>query len=231
MNLTDDSQMPVDWAPVMASEHVPPNQIIQGFLHGQELAIWRNAQGDIQVWENRCPHRGTRFTLGRIIDGQLSCGYHGWRFAGGGQCSFIPALPKLIPPKSIAAKTYSAVERYGMVWAALGQPANEVPAIPALSDQSRRTIFCRSFVTYAAAGDVITRLQPAYTSSGPGVLIDTSAPELTSVLLVQPMASQKSVVHVWLSCMPAAGEEGQLRQQCITRFKRQRRGIESALAA
>lgn len=231
MNLTDESQVPVDWAPVMASEHVPPGQIMQGFLHGQELAIWRNAQGEIQVWQNRCPHRGTRFTLGRIIDGQLSCAYHGWRFAGGGQCSFIPAHPKLTPPKTIAAKAYPAVERYGMIWAALGQPASEVPAIPALNDPARRAIFCRSFVTYAAAADVITRLQPAYSSSGSGVLIDASAPETIAVLLVQPMASDKSVVHLWLSCTSAVGGDVQLRQQYITHFKRQRRDIECALAA
>jgi phenylpropionate dioxygenase-like ring-hydroxylating dioxygenase large terminal subunit len=231
MNLTHQSGVPVDWAPVMASEHVPPGQIIQGFLHGQELAIWRNGQGEIQVWENRCPHRGTRFTLGRIIDGQLSCAYHGWRFAGGGQCTFIPAQPKLTPPQSMAATAYFAVERFGMVWAALGQPASDEPAIPELSAPARRAIFCRSFVTYGSAADVIKRMQPAYTSGGPGVLIDASGPETIAVLLVQPMASQKSVVHLWLSCTSAADGDVQLRQQYITHFKRQRRDIECALAA
>jgi nitrite reductase/ring-hydroxylating ferredoxin subunit len=226
---------PDDWAPVMASEQLPAGQILQGFLHGEELAIWRNAQGDIQAWENRCPHRGTRFTLGRIIDDQLSCAYHGWRFSAGGQCSAIPAHPKLTPPKTIFAKAYRAIERHGMVWVALGQSATDVPAVPSLSAATRRALFCRSFVTYGAAHEVMARLQAdtrsAYRSDGAAVLVDETKPDAIAVLLLQPMAPHKSVVHLWLSCSTGVSDEDRLRQQTITHFKRQRRDIERALAA
>jgi len=235
VNTLNENKETGGWAPVMPSDQVPPGQIIQALLHGQEPALWRNAQHAVQAWENRCPHRGTRFTMGRIVDGQLSCAYHGWRFGSGGQCTAIPAHPNMTPPKSICAKTYAVTERHGMIWVALGQPADDAPAVPALADSARRVLFCRSFVTYGDAHQVNVQLRARTPSMhgdhDAGVLIDDSDPDALAILLVQPMAPRKSVVHLWLSCSAAVDNDVELRQQHIAHFKRQRRDIEAALPA
>jgi len=220
-----------DWSVVAISDEIQPGQIVQAFLHGQELALWRNAEGAIQVWANRCPHRGTRFTMGRIVDDQLSCGYHGWRFAAGGQCTYIPAHPKLPPPKIVCAKTYQAVECYGMVWACLAEPQSEMPVVPALADGARRRLFCRSFVTRQSADKVMTHLECAsghhYQVIGPNVLIGETDGNAMPILLIQPMTQDKSIVHLWVSCEHAAAADVGIRQRHSTLFKRQRRQLEA----
>jgi nitrite reductase/ring-hydroxylating ferredoxin subunit len=231
VSMTLDANSSNNWSVVAISDEVQPGQIVQAFLHGQELALWRNTEGAIQAWANRCPHRGTRFTMGRIVDDQLSCGYHGWRFATGGQCTYIPAHPKLSPPKTVCAKTYQAVERYGMIWACLGEPQSEIPAVPALADNARRRLFCRSFVTHQSADKVVAQLQRAsghrYQVIGPNTLIGEDDGNAMPILLVQTMTQDKSIVHLWVSCEHAAADDVGIRQYHSTLFKRQRQRLEA----
>ncbi|WP_077033088.1 Rieske (2Fe-2S) protein [Pelomonas sp. KK5] len=128
------------WHPVVPSHFLrEAENIVAGFIQGQEVALWRSQAGEVQAWDNRCPHRGTRFTLGRIIDDRLSCAYHGWEFAPSGKCMAIPAHPELPAPKNVGAKTFPVVERDGMVWVAKedGQSWAGLPDSAGLS-------FCRS---------------------------------------------------------------------------------------
>ena len=69
------------WHPVASSSDLVPRHVYQGELHGRELAVWRADDGFVNVWENRCLHRGVRLSIG-INDGrELKCQYHGWRYA------------------------------------------------------------------------------------------------------------------------------------------------------
>lgn len=133
------------WMPVAPSHFVRPNDnIVAGFMGAQELALWRSQDGVVQAWENRCPHRGTRLTLGRIVKNKLSCAYHGWEFAAnGGKCTGIPAHPSSPVPKQLCVKTYSAVEQDGMVWVAAGQPGDRPASIEHVGAPSANT-FVRS---------------------------------------------------------------------------------------
>ena len=69
---------------------------------GQDLVLFRDAQGAVHAWEDRCPHRGTRFSIGRIHEGKVVCAYHAWEFQPSGQCTFIPARPSTSPPPRYA---------------------------------------------------------------------------------------------------------------------------------
>lgn len=219
------------WSPVMASVHVPVGQITLAILQGQEMALWRNKQGTVQAWENRCPHRGTRFTMGRIINDELSCAYHGWRFGSGGQCTVIPAHPGMTPPKTICARTYPVTERYGMVWSSIGAPADDVPAIAPLAGDGRHVSFCRSFTINCSAGDLahqILQRHPAFHAKHENrVLIDESDPAVQSIILLQPMTAEKTVAHLWISCVRPMEDEAALKQQHIVQFKRLRRELEA----
>eukprot|EP01032_Pedospumella_encystans_P034979 gene34979-39556_t len=50
------------------------------------LALWRDIGGQAHAWEDRCPHRGTRLSLGTQQGDTLRCAYHGWRFGASGKC-------------------------------------------------------------------------------------------------------------------------------------------------
>lgn len=131
-----------DWHPVAASRGLKVGEIAPARLLGAELALWRAADGRPRAWLNRCPHRGTRFTIGRIENDHLVCGYHGWRFADDGHCSEVPALPGFVPPKNACATTYPVLESHGLVWVSLGAPRGGPAAFPEAADPALRAVVC-----------------------------------------------------------------------------------------
>lgn len=121
------------WHPVARSaDLLAGGNVVAAFAQDQELALWRSASGAAQAWENRCPHRSVRLTLGQVVGDRLSCAYHGWQYAAGdGQCTGIPAHPAMPGPRSVCVKTYPVAEASGMVWASVGA---EPPAAPPPAD-------------------------------------------------------------------------------------------------
>jgi nitrite reductase/ring-hydroxylating ferredoxin subunit len=109
---------------------LPVQHVFEAELLGQELAVWQGLGGNVNVWENRCPHRGMRLTQGANLGGELRCAYHGYRFAdGSGLCRSVPALPKRQPPRSLCAKVYPMLERGGLIWTRLNgdDPLSDPP--------------------------------------------------------------------------------------------------------
>ncbi len=72
---------------------MPATAYLQVTLLGKEYVIWWDESvAQWSVLEDRCPHRLAQLSLGRIVDGQLMCSYHGWRFDGNGSCVSIPQV-------------------------------------------------------------------------------------------------------------------------------------------
>jgi renierapurpurin 18,18'-hydroxylase len=89
-------------------------------LWKKEIVIYRDQTGKINALEDRCPHRQVKLSSGKIVDNSIECSYHGWRFNGEGNCSFIPYLEEKqkIPPCKI--RTYPVQELDGFIWLFLG---------------------------------------------------------------------------------------------------------------
>ncbi len=120
------------WHPVASLVDVVPRHVFWARLLGRELAVWRADDGFVNVWENRCLHRGVRLTVGTNDGRELVCRYHGWRYASRtAGCTYIPAHPADAPARTICNRTFPAVERYGLVWSG-ADPDGEPPAIEAL---------------------------------------------------------------------------------------------------
>lgn len=96
-------------------------------LLGEDWVMWRDADGTPRAAPDRCPHRGTRLSLGRVCDGQLECPYHGWRFAGDGRCVAIPALPGFVPPRTHGLSAVPLQQAFGLLWL---QPDGGAPHLP-----------------------------------------------------------------------------------------------------
>lgn len=108
------------WFPICARQDLPLWHVFEAELLGQELAVWQALGGNVNVWENRCPHRGMRLTVGANLGGELRCAYHGYRFAdGSGLCRSVPAQPARPPPRSLCTKVYPMLERGGLIWTRL----------------------------------------------------------------------------------------------------------------
>lgn len=120
---------PDRWYPVASQADVVSRHVYQTELQGQELALWRDDNGVVNAWENRCPHRGMRFSMGVNMGNELRCQYHGWSYeSGSGACTFVPAHRTATNPTSACAHTFAVKESDGIVWASLGTPEGEPPS-------------------------------------------------------------------------------------------------------
>lgn len=62
------------------------------YLFGQPIVCFRDQEGNCHAYLDYCPHRGVPLSNGRLINNQIECGYHGWRFSSEGYCQHIPSL-------------------------------------------------------------------------------------------------------------------------------------------
>lgn len=110
------------WYPVALSSGIEPRTSNGTRLFGREILVWRDPDGAAHVWEDRCPHRGMRLSLGFVRGNQIACLYHGWHYDVAGQCRYIPAHPQLTPPETIRVPVLVSAERMGMIWARFDGP-------------------------------------------------------------------------------------------------------------
>jgi vanillate O-demethylase monooxygenase subunit len=96
-------------------------------LLGEPVVLFRQGDGAAAALVDRCPHRLVPLSLGSCIDGHLRCGYHGLEFDGRGRCVRIPAQ-SVIPPNA-HTRHFPVVERYGLVWIWMGEPALADPHV------------------------------------------------------------------------------------------------------
>ena len=122
---------------------------------GEDLVIWQAPDGAFQAWADRCPHRGTKLSLGQVANGRLECAYHGWQFDAGGQCRVIPALPDFVPPASYRACTYSTQQAYGLLWVKLEASEHALPVFAAERDERLRKVNCGPYQVNASAPRIV----------------------------------------------------------------------------
>lgn len=151
------------WHPVLLAAALGAQPVAAQLLT-QPLVLWRDAQGTAHAWADQCPHRGARLSLGRVCAGQLECPYHGWQFAGTGECVHVPALPSFVPGPKHSARTFEAQEAYGLVWVRLATPAAESvvhglsgapPAFAAEADARLRKVTCGPYDVATSAPRIV----------------------------------------------------------------------------
>jgi phenylpropionate dioxygenase-like ring-hydroxylating dioxygenase large terminal subunit len=121
------------WQPVALSSDLPAGRVTGYTLLERELVLARFTDGRLLAADVACPHKGARLSAGRICNGELMCPYHGWRFDSHGRCQSIPSLIDSNPDKLRLShlRTYSVLERYGMVWVKLDPSgAHALPDVP-----------------------------------------------------------------------------------------------------
>lgn len=121
---------------------------------GDDFVLWRDAAGVPRAAPDRCPHRGTRLSLGRVCEGQIECPYHGWRFDGAGRCVSIPALPGFAPPASHGLSTLGLVEAHGLLWLQIEADA-PLPRFEAEADAKLRKLNVGPYDVAASAPRIV----------------------------------------------------------------------------
>ncbi|UCG72552.1 MAG: aromatic ring-hydroxylating dioxygenase subunit alpha [Chromatiales bacterium] len=118
------------WYPVCKTGELTPDAPRRVELLGLNFVAFRDDGGAAHVLSDTCVHRGGALGLGQLVDGRVQCPYHGWQFGGDGRCVHIPSLPDTTPPARAKVDSYPVEERYGVVFAFLGDlPADERPPV------------------------------------------------------------------------------------------------------
>ena len=117
------------WTAIALSRDVPRGVTRAVIVHGRELVIWRAETGAVQVWEDRCPHRGMRLSYGFVRGDALNCLYHGWRYGTGASCLKIPAHPDLSVPPTIKANAHPVAESGGFILTSLDADVGLPPVL------------------------------------------------------------------------------------------------------
>ena len=107
--------LPNAWFILCASSELGDKPLART-LQGSPLVLFRGEGGKPATLVDRCPHRNVPLSLGRVKEGQLQCGYHGWRFDGAGQCRSIPGFLGEPGARARCATSHATREQDGFVW-------------------------------------------------------------------------------------------------------------------
>jgi vanillate O-demethylase monooxygenase subunit len=93
---------------------------------GENIVLFRMANGDVSALEDLCPHRLLPLSQGSVIGDSIRCGYHGLTFDGAGQCIAAPTQDSV--PSGACVRAYPVAEKLGLVWIWMGDAESADPA-------------------------------------------------------------------------------------------------------
>jgi len=125
--------VPYGWFFVGYANDLSNGDIKQLHYFGQDLALWRDEEGEAHLQELYCPHLGANLAVGGKVKGKLiECPFHWWRFNGEGNVAEIDYATRL--NENACLKTYPLQEYYGVLMAWYHpngeQPKWQLPPIP-----------------------------------------------------------------------------------------------------
>ena len=126
------------WYPVAWADWLKFSQVLPVVVWQQEIAIYRDQNGQLNALEDACPHKGVNLHKGEVKGTNLICPYHGWEFSGSGECVGIPYLPPEQKLPCAQARSYPVREKYNIIWIFPGDPSlaenSQLPQIPEYED-------------------------------------------------------------------------------------------------
>jgi toluene monooxygenase system ferredoxin subunit len=71
---------PARWRDVCADDDLAPGHMVNVDLGRHSILLVRSPDGVVAALQNVCPHERCYLHEGRLEDGAIVCGGHGWRF-------------------------------------------------------------------------------------------------------------------------------------------------------
>lgn len=92
--------------------------LVQRWIAGEPVVLYRTEAGALVAMEDRCPHRRAALSKGRLVGDEIQCGYHGMTFDCTGQCTHVPGEARI--PSALRVRRYAVLERWKWVWIWMG---------------------------------------------------------------------------------------------------------------
>ena len=156
MAFLDDSAWRYFWHPVCKMSELAAaaadDRPVAVTLLGERIAVAEIA-GAVAAFPDRCIHRSTQLSIGRIEAGGLRCAYHGWLYDAGGACVEIPSMPDYSIPPGFRLRKIEARVAYDLVWLRLEPEAGtQIPGCPAWGDDAFRCVEGEPYTWPTSAG-------------------------------------------------------------------------------
>jgi nitrite reductase/ring-hydroxylating ferredoxin subunit len=117
------------WYPICVASAATDKQI-RGFdfLDGRVIVV-RDEHGVAQVLSAYCPHMGADLSAGHMVDGQIRCIFHHWKYGADGRCKSTAIGDPA--PEAARLFRFPTQERWGLIWAYNGlEPHYDLPDLP-----------------------------------------------------------------------------------------------------
>jgi phenylpropionate dioxygenase-like ring-hydroxylating dioxygenase large terminal subunit len=176
----DDPVLVNDWHPVARVSELVSGGPVAARLLGEDIVLWRSGD-DYFAWRDLCVHRGTRLSLGKVVDGaSLECPYHGWTYGRDGRCILMPAHPEQTPPTKACVDVYHATVRHGVVWVALGDGSSSVPTFELMEEGGHQVLMSGPYRVRASGPRVVENFLDVghFPFVHEGILGDRARPEI-----------------------------------------------------
>ncbi|KAG2455227.1 DAF36 desaturase, partial [Polypterus senegalus] len=107
---------PNGWYRVTDSHLLAKGEVKSVTVLGEQLAAFRDENGQSHILDAYCPHLGANLSIGgRVVGNCLECPFHGWKFRGeDGKCIHIPYTEKV--PEFARVKSWPSCELNGMIY-------------------------------------------------------------------------------------------------------------------
>lgn len=117
------------WQPAALSRELRRDEPLPITILGEDLVMFRDAEGKPQLIARGCPHRNVDLSYGRVEDGGIRCIYHGWLMDGRGRCLQQPGEPAGSTFKDrVRTPAYPCHEAGGLILTYMG--GGEPPELP-----------------------------------------------------------------------------------------------------
>jgi phenylpropionate dioxygenase-like ring-hydroxylating dioxygenase large terminal subunit len=95
--------------------------LLQRWIAGEPVVLYRTEAGEPVALDDRCPHRRASLAKGQLVGDTVQCGYHGICFDATGRCVHIPGQEQI--PAGMKARRHPVVQKWNWIWVWLGDPA------------------------------------------------------------------------------------------------------------
>ena len=112
------------WYAICPSKELKKNKLFYFSLYDEPLVLYRDENENVRCIKNICPHRGASFFEGTLLDGVITCPYHGAKFSSGGSCQNLDRITcrHIVDnnydnyAKRIQLSQYKALEKNGYIF-------------------------------------------------------------------------------------------------------------------
>ncbi|NJM19009.1 MAG: aromatic ring-hydroxylating dioxygenase subunit alpha [Richelia sp. SM1_7_0] len=114
------------WYIVGLSNQLKPNKVISRTILNEWLVVFRGADGKPVALQDKCIHRNSRLSKGKVCQGKIQCPYHGWVYDNTGTIVSVPSEgDNFCESKARKCQSYQTLEQDGYVYVRLSSLSEE----------------------------------------------------------------------------------------------------------